>query len=150
MDSPSKLEKLIRGMNAVSGEIPISAKIRMGTRNEKPTATKLIERLAFGGREWSDRLGPPGCAAITLHGRSRQQRYVKNADWSYIAQCAALVSSYNSKKAKLSDTIHEPEGRDFANGGKMFFLGMSPFVISMLKPVLGRYHTYLISKPALE
>jgi tRNA-dihydrouridine synthase 3 len=125
LDSISKLEKMIRGMNAVSGEIPITAKIRMGTRDAKPTADKTIERLAFGGYETRERLGAPGCAALTLHGRSKQQRYTKNANWSYIADCAALIKSYNLKKDNLTDTIHEPDERTQANtpDAKMFFIG---------------------------
>jgi tRNA-dihydrouridine synthase 3 len=122
LDSISKLEKMIRGMNAVSGSVPITAKIRMGTKDNKPTAEKTIERLAFGGHK---RLGAPGCAAITLHGRSRQQRYTKNADWGYIAECAALVKSYNKKKDDLTDTIREPDERTQANNpdGRMYFIG---------------------------
>ncbi|PMD61665.1 tRNA-dihydrouridine(47) synthase [NAD(P)(+)] [Hyaloscypha bicolor E] len=125
LDAPSKLEKMIRGMNVVSGEVPITAKIRMGTRDGKPTAQKTIERLAFGGYEARQRLGAPGCAAITLHGRSRQQRYTKNADWSYIAECATLVKSYNQKKDDLTDTINEPDARTQANtlDGRMYFVG---------------------------
>ncbi|ESZ92157.1 hypothetical protein SBOR_7452 [Sclerotinia borealis F-4128] len=125
LDAPSKLEKMIRGMNAVSGEIPITAKIRMGTMTGKPNALKNIERLAFGGAESRERLGAPGCAAITLHGRSRQQRYTKNADWSYIAECAALVKSYNQKKDDLTDTIMEPDARTLPNApdGKLYFIG---------------------------
>ncbi|KAF8846799.1 tRNA-dihydrouridine(47) synthase [NAD(P)(+)] [Acephala macrosclerotiorum] len=125
LDAPSKLEKMTRGMNVVSGEIPITAKIRMGTKDGKPTAQKTIERLAFGGYESRDRLGAPGCAAITLHGRSRQQRYTKNADWTYIAECAALVKSYNKQKDNLTDTIREADERTQANtkDGRMYFLG---------------------------
>jgi tRNA-dihydrouridine synthase 3 len=123
LDTPSKLEKMIRGMNAVSTDVPITAKIRMGTKDGKPTATRIIERLAFGGVETQDRLGPPGCAAITLHGRSRQQRYTRSADWSYIAECAALIKSFNSKKDALSDTINAPDPRQLSNGGKMYFIG---------------------------
>ena len=125
LDAPSKLEKIIRGMNAVSGEIPITAKIRIGTKDGKPTAEKNIERLAFGGYESQERLGAPGCAAITLHGRTRQQRYTKNADWTYISECAALVKSYNKQKAELADTIKEPDARTQANApdGRMYFIG---------------------------
>jgi tRNA-dihydrouridine synthase 3 len=123
LDAPSKLEKMIRGMNAVSTDVPITAKIRMGTKDGRPTATKIIERLAFGGIETQDRLGPPGCAAITLHGRSRQQRYTRSADWSYIAECAALIKSFNSKKDALSDTANEPDPSQLSNGGRMYFIG---------------------------
>lgn len=122
LETASKLEKMIRGMNTLSGEIPITAKIRMGVKDGKPTAPKIIERLAFGGID-SQRLGAPGCAAITLHGRSRQQRYTKSADWSYIAECAALIKSYNQKKDDLTDTIREPDARTQSNGGKLYFVG---------------------------
>ena len=51
LDSPGKLEKIVRGMNAVSGEIPITVKIRMGTKDNRPTALKLVDRLVYGGQE---------------------------------------------------------------------------------------------------
>ncbi|KAH9209702.1 tRNA-dihydrouridine(47) synthase [NAD(P)(+)] [Leptodontidium sp. 2 PMI_412] len=125
LDAPSKLEKMIRGMNTVSGDVPVTAKIRMGTKTEKPTALKIIDRLAFGGFESRDRLGAPGCAAITLHGRSRQQRYTKTADWTYIAECGVLIKAYNKERAQLADTAQEPDERTQANSkdGKMFFIG---------------------------
>jgi tRNA-dihydrouridine synthase 3 len=125
LDSTSKLEKMIRGMNVVSGSVPITAKIRMGTKDDKPTAQKLIERLAFGGAETRQRLGAPGCAAVTLHGRSRQQRYTKSANWEYIAECAVLVKQYNEMNDRLTDTINEPDQRTQPNtrDGRMYFIG---------------------------
>lgn len=125
LESQGKLERMIRGMNAVSGEVPITAKIRMGVKNSRPTAPSVIERLAFGAKEHRERLGAPGCAAITLHGRSREQRYTKLADWSYIGDCAALIKSYNDKKAALTDTAAEPDASTLPNSkdGKMYFLG---------------------------
>ena len=124
LDSQGKLEKIIRGMNAVSGEIPITVKIRMGTKDNKPNALKLVDRLAYGGQESLELgSGPSGTAAITLHGRSRQQRYTKNADWKYISECAALINEYNKKGDALADTGREPDGRSQAANGKMYFLG---------------------------
>lgn len=123
LDANSKLEKMVRGMNLVSGVTPITVKIRMGTKDDRPTAQKTIQRMAFGGEYLREQVGAPGCAAITLHGRSRQQRYTKLADWKYIAECAALIDSYNKQKDKLTDTILEPEERTQANTNKMFFIG---------------------------
>ncbi|EAQ93427.1 hypothetical protein CHGG_01662 [Chaetomium globosum CBS 148.51] len=123
LDSHSKLERMIRGMNAVSGEVPITAKIRMGSRDGKLTAQKLVERLALGSEDLRDMIGAPGCAAVTLHGRTRLQRYTKAADWGYIAECAALIKQFNEKSNDLADTIREADENTLPNGGKMYFLG---------------------------
>ncbi len=32
-----------------------------------------------------------GAVALTLHGRTRQQRYSRLADWDYIGKCAELA-----------------------------------------------------------
>ncbi|KAL2863713.1 tRNA dihydrouridine synthase DUS3 [Aspergillus lucknowensis] len=124
LDSPSKLEKILRGMNAVSQHIPITVKIRTGTRDNSPTALKLVERLVLGGHE-SSKLGcgPCGVAAITLHGRSRQQRYTKEANWEYISETAALIKRMNEKRDEVMDTVREPEERMLPNSGKTWFLG---------------------------
>ncbi|KAE8324601.1 tRNA-dihydrouridine(47) synthase [NAD(P)(+)] [Aspergillus sergii] len=124
LEHPSKLERILRGMNAVSQEIPITAKIRMGTRDNSPNALKLAERLVLGGYESSTLgLGAPGVAALTLHGRSRQQRYTKQADWGYISECAALIKRLNEKTDQVTDTVREPDPRTQPNGGKTWFLG---------------------------
>lgn len=116
LDAPSKLERMLRGMNALSGEIPITLKIRTGTKDGHPTAQRLVERLVLGSENARERgQGPPGIAAITLHGRSRQQRYTKTADWSYIAECAALIKRLGEKSDQATDTIAEPDARDLPN-----------------------------------
>ena len=60
---------------------PLTLKMRTGYDMNTPTAHRLIPKLCG----W-------GAAALTLHGRSRQQRYSKSADWSYISQCASGMS----------------------------------------------------------
>lgn len=127
MDSAAKLEKMVRGMNAVSGDIPVQIKIRTGTKDAKPTAHKLVHRFAYGGDEASEmHLGPPGVAAITLHGRSRQQRYTRLANWEYISECAAIVNEYNSELSNKMDTNEEHDPRDMSASrpeGRMYFIG---------------------------
>ena len=123
LDNQSKLEKILRGMNAVSGEIPITVKIRMGTRDGKPNAVKLINRLVYGGSEASEVGGASGIAAITLHGRSRQQRYSRSADWEYISDCAALIKRHNKRGNELADTNQEIDARYQPAGSKVYFIG---------------------------
>lgn len=126
LDAHGKLEKILRGMNTVSGETPITVKIRMGTKDKAPTAEKLCQKLILGGHEAQDmNLGPAGVAAITLHGRSRQQRYTRSADWEYIAECATLVKRLRAEHSQVLDTVREPDARDMPNtpDGLPYFCG---------------------------
>ena len=127
LDSPGRLEKMLRGMNTVSGEVPITVKIRMGTKDKQPNAEKLCQRLVMGGIEaQEDGEGPAGVAAITLHGRSRQQRYTRSADWEYISECASLVVKLKSERAVVQDTAREADARDLPagnNDGLPYFCG---------------------------
>ena len=50
-------------------------KIRTGIYMDKPIADKLAPNLF----EW-------GADMVTLHGRSREQRYTKLANWDYIGK----------------------------------------------------------------
>ncbi|SNX83628.1 probable tRNA-dihydrouridine(47) synthase [NAD(P)(+)] [Melanopsichium pennsylvanicum] len=80
LDHPSKLSKIVRGMNSVLGDTPLTIKLRTGT-GAKQTTHKLFGKLQT---EW-------GASAATLHGRSRKQRYKNDADWSYIRTCAETL-----------------------------------------------------------
>ncbi|MED6204305.1 hypothetical protein PIB30_008124 [Stylosanthes scabra] len=57
---------------------------------EKPITIK-VRTAYFEGKNRIDSLiadmGSWGASAVTIHGRSRQQRYSKLADWEYIYQC---------------------------------------------------------------
>jgi tRNA-dihydrouridine synthase 3 len=66
MDNQGRLVKMLKGMVEVSGDIPITCKIRMGVSNGKNTAGKLVKRLIMDNVRLS---------AVTLHGRTRAQRY---------------------------------------------------------------------------
>ncbi|KAI0088312.1 zinc finger dihydrouridine synthase [Irpex rosettiformis] len=81
LDAANKLGKIIVGMNKALGDVPVTVKLRTGVKDGKNTAHKLMPRL---NAEW-------GAAALTLHGRTRQQRYSKLADWDYIKTCVDAV-----------------------------------------------------------
>lgn len=124
LDMQAKLEKILRGMNALSDEIPIQVKVRMGVKDNEPTAAKLAERLILGGESArNDGLGPCGIAAMTLHGRSRQQRYTKLANWEYISAVSAMIKDLHKKQDAVADTVREADPRDQANGGRVYFIG---------------------------
>ena len=75
---PARVQGIVRSMAELL-DCPLTVKMRVGYDWSKLTAHKLLPRLAT----W-------GAAAATLHGRSRQQRYSKEADWrcaSYESKC---------------------------------------------------------------
>lgn len=83
MDYPSKLARILQGMSAASNDVPVTVKIRTGTKDKQPTAKNLVSKLM-------KEIKP---AAITLHGRSRAQRYTRLADWEYIKEVADQVKA---------------------------------------------------------
>uniref|UniRef100_A0A8C5WR19 tRNA-dihydrouridine(47) synthase [NAD(P)(+)] n=1 Tax=Laticauda laticaudata TaxID=8630 RepID=A0A8C5WR19_LATLA len=83
MTRTNKFEQILRGMNSVSQslDVPLTVKIRTGVQEKTNLAHKLIPNL----REWEPRWSQ-------LHGRSREQRYTKMADWGYIAECVQVAN----------------------------------------------------------
>lgn len=104
LDNPARLIRCLNGMNYVSGDIPITVKIRTGTKDDNPTADLLVKRLV---RETD-------VSGIILHGRSRQQRYTKLADWEYIRKVAIELreeeNRYNEEKTH-SSSLDDGHGR---------------------------------------
>ncbi|KAJ1790080.1 tRNA-dihydrouridine synthase 3, partial [Coemansia sp. RSA 2399] len=73
--SPKKIERMVRTMRHVV-DCDLTVKFRTGVKSGDNVAHTLVPEFA----RW-------GASVATLHGRSRQQRYTKLADWEYIAQC---------------------------------------------------------------
>ena len=91
LDNQGKLLKMLRGMSIAAGDIPITCKLRTGVSDKKHTAGKLLVKLQS-----------EACISmVTLHGRSRQQRYARSANWSYIAECAAQIKAYRIAEEKV-------------------------------------------------
>lgn len=82
MGRMGKFEQIVRGMKYVL-DIPLTVKMRTGISDKKTSwnAHKLISNL----KTW-------GVSLATLHGRSREQRYTRLADWDYISECAKAAA----------------------------------------------------------
>lgn len=61
---------------------PLTIKMRKGFSEGNDIAHELIPQVA----SW-------GASAVVLHGRTREQRYSKLADWNYIKTCATIGQS---------------------------------------------------------
>jgi len=72
------LQKIVRSLDVIL-DVPVTVKIRTGIKEDLQIAHEVIPQL----KSW-------GASMITLHGRSRQQRYSKLADWKYIDECAKI------------------------------------------------------------
>ncbi|CCH46122.1 tRNA-dihydrouridine synthase [Wickerhamomyces ciferrii] len=81
LDQPAKFLRILNSMNYCSGEIPTTVKIRMGTKDNHPIAHNLVKRIVKETQT----------AAVTLHGRSRQQRYTREANWDYIGEVGKVL-----------------------------------------------------------
>ncbi|EFN53612.1 hypothetical protein CHLNCDRAFT_25754 [Chlorella variabilis] len=72
---PQRMQAIVRGMSSVLS-CPVTFKSRKGYHDGQDMAHTLIPQAAG----W-------GAAAVTLHGRTREQRYSRLADWPYIKRC---------------------------------------------------------------
>ncbi|KAF8433388.1 hypothetical protein BGX38DRAFT_1101965 [Terfezia claveryi] len=134
LDQHGKLFKMLKGMAYVSGETPITCKIRMGTKDANPSAKKLLQKLWSAG----------DVSAVTLHGRSRQQRYTREADWGYIAECAALIEGLKKEGNMEVDTAGWKEGHDLPQATVMHFIGNGDVYSHH------DYYAHLTAAPALS
>ncbi|XP_044750763.1 tRNA-dihydrouridine(47) synthase [NAD(P)(+)]-like [Coccinella septempunctata] len=94
------LESCVTNLSQIIN-IPLTVKTRTGVYSDE----RIAHKLAPNFRDW-------GASLLTIHGRSREQRYTKMADWNYInevVQAAAPlpvygngdILSYNDYKSSL-------------------------------------------------
>lgn len=104
---PHVLEDIVRSCSSILGDKPFTVKTRTGVYADKSVAHELLPQF----KEW-------GASAVTVsqsgqdlfpfdylltkhflaffqvHGRSREQRYTRSADWAYIDRCAQTVGDF--------------------------------------------------------
>ncbi|PNW77131.1 hypothetical protein CHLRE_10g423400v5 [Chlamydomonas reinhardtii] len=73
---PRALAKMVAGI-AADSELPVTVKIRLGENDKKIVVDTVV-----------DYLHRAGAAAVTVHGRTAEQRYKKAADWAKVGEVA--------------------------------------------------------------
>lgn len=95
------LESVVRSMSLAT-KLPVTVKTRTGIYDDKRIAHGLMPLFTAAG-----------ASLITVHGRTREQRYTRHSDWEYIQECAKMAAptpvfgngdilsfhDYNSKRA---------------------------------------------------
>lgn len=81
MRDPVLAEKIVAAVKKASGSIPVTVKIRAGWDDEYINAVEMAKRAEAAG-----------AAAITVHGRTRQQMYAPPVNHSIIAEVKKAVS----------------------------------------------------------
>ncbi|KAK7351897.1 hypothetical protein VNO77_11657 [Canavalia gladiata] len=75
LTKPMRMKSIVEVASGTTDK-PITVKVRTAYFEGKNRIDSLIQDI-----------GSWGAGAVTIHGRSRQQRYSKLADWDYIYQC---------------------------------------------------------------
>jgi tRNA-dihydrouridine synthase 3 len=77
LQRPARLGRLVGAMRAAVG-VPVTVKVRTGWTENEPNVSEVARVCEEAG-----------ASALTIHGRSREQRYSRAADWGLIARVAA-------------------------------------------------------------
>ncbi|AET38747.1 tRNA dihydrouridine synthase DUS3 Ecym_3254 [Eremothecium cymbalariae DBVPG len=108
LDNPARMIRCLNAMNYVSNDIPVSVKLRTGTKDDHPIVQGLSKRLVM----------ETDVAAITLHGRNRQQRYTRSADWDYVGEVANSLRQYEAERTeKLKESRESKLRIQFVGNG---------------------------------
>jgi tRNA-dihydrouridine synthase 3 len=74
----TRLRDICYGLSNTLRTTPFTIKVRTGKNTGNPTMHRVLPDL----KNW-------GCSGLTMHGRSWNQRYTKEADWDYIKDFAS-------------------------------------------------------------
>lgn len=121
---PNVLSRLVE---ALSREIPVpvTVKIRLGWNEKEINAPSLAVKVAEAG-----------AAAITVHGRTREQRYSRAANWESIGEIKKLVTIPVIGNGDIL-TYFEAEDKKRLSGADSIMIGrgalIKPWIFSEIK-----------------
>ncbi len=128
LDEPFLLEKIITKMVKRAGEIPVSVKLRLG-RNK--TKINIIQNAKIAENA--------GASSITVHGRTRDDRYEVESNWEWIKKAKESVSIPVYGNGSLFEPNDIKNFIDLTGcNGVMLARGVigNPFLISRYKKML--------------
>jgi len=102
---PNRMKNIIQSMTSILS-CPLTLKMRKGFTDKQDIAHLLLPKVA----RW-------GAAAVTLHGRTREQRYSRLADWDYIKTCADIVKNLEDNNDLDNDGDGGAEKEEEEKGG---------------------------------
>eukprot|EP00949_MAST-11_sp_MAST-11-sp1_P004979 g4979.t1 len=82
----SKMEKCVSALSRCL-KVPVTVKMRVGWTNQDPCAHKLVSCLQKLNAKLA-RIHGGAVGAVTVHGRSRTQRYTNLANWDYLSEAS--------------------------------------------------------------
>ena len=77
---PTRVRRLVRAMKDALQQVPVTVKIRLGWSDDERNYLAVAQAAVEGGAD-----------AVTVHGRTRAQRYRLQADWDAIADVARAL-----------------------------------------------------------
>jgi len=96
-----RLRDSLRGIADALRGCPITIKMRTGWDEAKPFAHSLVPKIV--NNAWD--LPPNSIGAVMIHGRSRLQRYSRDADWDYIGQVAARAAKLHEEHPQQQPVV---------------------------------------------
>ena len=97
LQRPAALARIVAALRAAL-PVPITVKLRSGWHEDQVNASEVAQRLEEAGAH-----------ALTLHARTREQRYTRAADWDLIAR---LVRERSIPIVGNGDVLTHYEARD--------------------------------------
>jgi tRNA-dihydrouridine synthase 3 len=105
MQREKRLQMSLAGIFSTLHKCPVTIKMRTGWDEKHPIAHELVNKIQH---EWG--YNPSnGLNAIMIHGRSRLQRYSREANWEYIGQIASQCCPSGIPPSENHDPLSSPD-----------------------------------------
>lgn len=126
MQRRNKFARLVWSVSRVV-DVPVGVKMRTGVTSTHSNAHSLIPDMAHAGASW-----------VTVHGRSRKQRYSKLANWDYIVnECATAARRSNIPLLGNGDIYNWRDVVRYWDGGECANAGVTSVMVArgaLIKP----------------